>query len=203
LLSGGAFGSTMMRRIISGGGLAIIAPSGCGKSTALRLLAGLEAPSSGEILLDGRVISKPCHIVVPPRQRGITMVFQDLALWPNLTVLDNVLLGLASERLTRIEARRRADEALSVCKIDLATRKPGNISGGQQQRVALARALAGKPRFLFLDEPFSGLDGDQDGITRRLAASALRDKTHWSSSAMIPSKQHGSAMPRSFSIAAR
>jgi iron(III) transport system ATP-binding protein len=142
-----------------GPGLAIIGPSGCGKSTTLRLLAGLEAPTSGEILLDGRVISRPSHIVVPPRQRGIAMVFQDLALWPNLTVLDNVLLGLASQRLTRQEARRRADEALSVCKIEhLATRKPGNISGGQQQRVALARALASRPRFLFLDEPFSGLD---------------------------------------------
>jgi len=140
-------------------GLAIIGPSGCGKSTLLRLLAGLEAPTSGEILLDGQVISESGHIVVPPRQRSITMVFQDLALWPNLTVLDNVLLGLASRRLARHEARRRADEALSVCKIEqLAARKPGNISGGQQQRVALARALASEPRFLLLDEAFSGLD---------------------------------------------
>jgi ABC-type Fe3+/spermidine/putrescine transport system ATPase subunit len=142
-----------------GAGLAIIGPSGCGKSTTLRLLAGLEAPSSGEILLDGRVISKPNCIVVLPRQRDITMVFQDLALWPNLTVLDNVLLALASRRLTRYEARRRADQALSMCKIEqLATRRPGSLSGGQQQRVALARALASQPRFLFLDEPFSGLD---------------------------------------------
>jgi len=145
--------------IKSGMRLAIIGPSGGGKSTALRLLAGLEAPSSGEILLDGRVISKPDCIVVPPRHRGITMVFQDLALWPNLTVLDNVLLGLASLRLTRSEARQRARQALSICKIEqLATCKPGDISGGQQQRVSLARALAGQPRFLLLDEPFSGLD---------------------------------------------
>ena len=142
-----------------GADLAIVGPSGCGKSTTLRLLAGLEAPTSGEILLDGQIISKPSHIVAPPPQRGITMVFQDLALWPNLSVLDNVLLGLACQRLTRREARRRAGEALSFCKIDrLANRKPGNISGGQQQRVALARALASQPRFLFLDEPFSGLD---------------------------------------------
>jgi ABC-type Fe3+/spermidine/putrescine transport system ATPase subunit len=143
----------------SGARLAIIGPSGGGKSTALRLLAGLETPSSGEILLDGRVISKPDCIVVPPRHRGITMVFQDLALWPNLTVLDNVLLGLASLRLARSKARQRAEQALSMCKIEqLASRKPGDISGGQQQRVALARALAGQPRFLLLDEPFSGLD---------------------------------------------
>lgn len=139
--------------------LAIVGPSGGGKSTALRLLAGLEAPGSGEVLLDGRVISKPDCIVVPARHRGITMVFQDLALWPNLTVLDNVLLGLASLPLARGEARRRAEEALSICKIEsLATRRPGDTSGGQQQRVALARALAGQPRFLLLDEPFSGLD---------------------------------------------
>jgi ABC-type Fe3+/spermidine/putrescine transport system ATPase subunit len=145
--------------IESGTRLAIIGPSGGGKSTALRLLAGLEAPSSGEILLDDRVISKPDCIVVPPRHRGITMVFQDLALWPNLNVLDNVLLGLASLRLKGGEARRRAEQALSICKIEqLAARKPGDISGGQQQRVALARALAGQPRFLLLDEPFSGLD---------------------------------------------
>jgi ABC-type Fe3+/spermidine/putrescine transport system ATPase subunit len=145
--------------IESGTRLAIIGPSGGGKSTALRLLAGLEAPTSGEILLDGRVISKPDCIVVPPRHRGITMVFQDLALWPNMTVLENVMLGLASLRLTGGETRRRAEQALSICKIEqLAARKPKDISGGQQQRVALARALAGQPRFLLLDEPFSSLD---------------------------------------------
>ena len=142
-----------------GARLAIIGPSGCGKSTTLRLLAGLEAPSTGQILLDGSVITEPNRIVTPPRNRGITMVFQDLALWPNLSVRENVLLGLASQAMTKREARHRADEALSLCKIEhLAARKPGFISGGQQQRVALARALAPHPRFLFLDEPFSGLD---------------------------------------------
>ena len=87
------------------------------------------------------------------------MVFQDLALWPNLSVLDNVLLGLASTRLSRQQVRDRAQASLALCKIEaLAGRRPGTISGGQQQRVALARALAMEPRFLFLDEPFSGLD---------------------------------------------
>lgn len=138
---------------------AILGPSGCGKSTLLRILAGLEAPTSGQVLLNGAVISEPGRIILPPHQRGVGMVFQDLALWPNLSVLDNVLLGLAGARLPRQEAQKRAQEALDLCGIsDLAGRKPGSISGGQQQRAALARAVAARPRFLLLDEPFSGLD---------------------------------------------
>lgn len=145
--------------ILSGEHTGIIGPSGCGKSTALRLLAGLEAPSSGQIYLDGELISKEERILKPPHQRGIAMVFQDLALWPNLTVLDNVLLGLSGQPLSSRETRERAWKALALCHIDsLAGRKPGTLSGGQQQRVALARALAVKPDFLLLDEPFAGLD---------------------------------------------
>src|SRR5436190_13124272 len=86
---------------------ALLGPSGCGKSTALRLLSGLEAPSDGQVLLDGQVISAPDRIVLPPHRRGLSMVFQDLALWPNLTVLGNVLLGLAGTQCTRAEARQR------------------------------------------------------------------------------------------------
>ena len=138
---------------------ALIGPSGCGKSTALRLLAGLETPSAGQVLLDGQLVSEPGWILVPPHRRGIALVFQDLALWPNLTVLDNVLLGLAGTCLSHPEARTCAREALALCGIAaLADRRPGRISGGQQQRVALARALAPRPKFLLLDEPFSGLD---------------------------------------------
>jgi ABC-type Fe3+/spermidine/putrescine transport system ATPase subunit len=137
----------------------ILGPSGCGKSTALRLLAGLEAPSAGQVLLDGRIVSEPHRVLRPPHLRGVAMVFQDLALWPNLSVMDNVLLGLFGAGLIKKEARTRACEALALCAIEsLADRKPGTLSGGQQQRVALARALAVQPAFLLLDEPFAGLD---------------------------------------------
>jgi ABC-type Fe3+/spermidine/putrescine transport system ATPase subunit len=138
---------------------AILGPSGCGKSTILRLLAGLEAPSAGQVLLDEAVVSEPHRVLRPPHLRGVAMVFQDLALWPNLSVLDNVLLGLSGTRLTSGEARTRAREALTLCAIEsLAERKPGTLSGGEQQRVALARAIATRPAYLLLDEPFAGLD---------------------------------------------
>lgn len=134
---------------------AILGPSACGKTTALRLLAGLEAPSSGEILFEGKVLSEPSRILIPPHERNLALVFQDLALWPNLTVFGNVMLGLSGKN----GARKTAEEALTLCGIgNLADRKPGTLSGGQQQRVALARALAAQPTFLLLDEPFSGLD---------------------------------------------
>lgn len=145
--------------VTAGEHLSILGPSGCGKSTALRLLAGLEAPSQGQVLLDGKPISEPNRVLLPPFRRGIAMVFQDLALWPNLTVLGNVLLGLSGAKLTRRERRARAEEALRLCGIAwLAHRRPGQLSGGQQQRVALARALAAQPRLLVLDEPFSSVD---------------------------------------------
>jgi ABC-type Fe3+/spermidine/putrescine transport system ATPase subunit len=134
---------------------AILGPSACGKTTFLRLLAGLEAPSSGEIVSDSTVLASTFRILVPPHERKLAMVFQDLALWPNLTVLGNAMLGLSG----RNGARNSANEALTLCGIaSLADRKPGTLSGGQQQRVALARALAAEPSFLLLDEPFSGLD---------------------------------------------
>lgn len=138
---------------------AILGPSGCGKSTILRLLAGLEMPSTGEVLLNGTVISEPNKIVLPPHRRGVAMVFQDLALWPNLSVIQNVLLALSGRGISRREARARAKEALVLCGIEsLADRLPGTLSGGQQQRVALARAIAPRPVYLLLDEPFAGLD---------------------------------------------
>jgi ABC-type Fe3+/spermidine/putrescine transport system ATPase subunit len=137
---------------------AIIGPSGSGKSTLLKLIAGLEE-SSGEIHLDETIASKMDKIVVPPHKRSMSMVFQDLALWPNLTVMQNVNLGLTYAGLSREEKKQTAEWSLENCQISkLAHRKPIELSGGQQQRVALARALATRPSFLLLDEPFSGLD---------------------------------------------
>lgn len=137
----------------------VLGSSGSGKSTALRLLAGLEAPCSGQVVRDGVVVSKANRIVIAPHQRGVAMVFQDLALWPNLSVLNNVVMGQAATRRPRQERQGRASEVLSLCGIgELADRLPDTLSGGQQQRVALARALAPHPGFLFLDEPFTGLD---------------------------------------------
>jgi ABC-type Fe3+/spermidine/putrescine transport system ATPase subunit len=138
---------------------ALLGASGCGKSTVLRLLAGLDGPSSGQVCVNGQVASEQDRVVLAPHLRGVAMVFQDLALWPNLSVLGNVLLGLAVTGISRRDARRRAHEALALCHLDaLAQRKPGQISGGQQQRVALARAVAVRPTFLVLDEPFASLD---------------------------------------------
>ena len=138
---------------------AVVGPSGCGKSTLLRLVAGLDAPSSGRVLIDGEVVSRPGVVSRPPHRRHLAMVFQDLALWPNLSVFGNVSLGLAGKQLPRQEVRTRAEESLAICGIaDLAARKPGLLSGGQQQRVALARAMAARPTFLLLDEPFASLD---------------------------------------------
>ncbi len=145
--------------IVAGQHLALLGPSGCGKSTALHLLAGLDAPSEGHVLLDGTVISEAHKIITPPHLRGVAMVFQDLALWPNLSAIDNVVLGQSGARLSRQQARKQAQEALNLCGIgSLAARLPGTLSGGEQQRVALARAIALRPAFLFLDEPFAGLD---------------------------------------------
>jgi len=145
--------------IHAGEHLAVIGPSGCGKSTLLRLLSGLDAPSAGEVYLSGQIASRPGTIVIPPYQRGVALVFQDLALWPNLTVIENVSLGLSGAGLSRRERRRRSEAALEACGIgNLSHRKPASLSGGQQQRVALARALAVQPRLLLLDEPFSALD---------------------------------------------
>jgi putative spermidine/putrescine transport system ATP-binding protein len=131
-----------------------LGPSGCGKSTALNLLAGLLAPSAGEIWLEDQRIDG-----LPPERRGFGMVFQSYALFPHLTVFDNVAFGLDVRRLPRAEVARRVDRMLALVRLDgLDTRHPTQLSGGQQQRVAIARALVIEPRLLLLDEPLSNLD---------------------------------------------
>lgn len=134
----------------------LLGPSGCGKSTLLRLAAGLEAPAAGRVLIDGREVSSRTHIV-PPEKRGIGYVFQDFALFPHLTILQNVAFGLGS--IPRADAESAARMALSrVGLSDYVADYPHALSGGEQQRVALARAIAPKPGILLMDEPFSGLD---------------------------------------------
>lgn len=138
---------------------AILGPSGSGKSTLLRLLAGLEAPTAGEVWLNGKLASRAGSTLIAPHARAVSMVFQDLALWPNLTALGNVELGLAALKLDRESRRERARDALRVCGLEgLEERRPAMLSMGQQQRVALARALAVRPTWLLLDEPFASLD---------------------------------------------
>lgn len=139
--------------------LALLGCSGSGKSTLLRIISGLEMPEAGDVVIDGQLVTQGKRLVVPPHRRQLAMLFQDLALWPNLTVAGNVDLGLAGLRLARQATRTRIDNMLAKCGIqDLADRLPGTLSGGQQQRVALARALSVQPQLLLLDEPFGGLD---------------------------------------------
>ena len=132
----------------------LLGPSGCGKTTLLRLIAGFYAPDEGEIRFDGRVVN-----AVPPHERGIGMVFQNYALWPHMTVFQNVAYGLKLRKLAKAEIDARIRAVLEKVKLSgLEARYPGQISGGQQQRVALARALVLNPKILLLDEPLSNLD---------------------------------------------
>jgi ABC-type sugar transport system ATPase subunit len=140
--------------IADGEFVVLVGPSGSGKTTALRMLAGLEAVTSGEILIDGEVVNR-----VAPRERDIAMVFQDYALYPQMTVFDNVAFGLRRRRVPGSEVDRRVTSTCELLGIgDLLARKPGQLSGGQQQRVALGRALVREPRVLLMDEPLSNLD---------------------------------------------
>jgi iron(III) transport system ATP-binding protein len=133
---------------------ALLGPSGSGKSTLLRLVAGFNQHNRGRLLVDGRDITG-----VPPHARNIGMVFQSYALWPHMTVYDNVAFGLVERRVARDEIRRRVGEALALVGLtDYAQRRPNQLSGGQQQRVALARTIVIEPQVLLLDEPLSNLD---------------------------------------------
>ena len=150
--------------------LALLGPSGCGKTTLLRLIAGLDRPHAGTIEVDGRVVESTGEHV-PPERREVGLVFQEYALFPHLSVADNVAFGLSRgpDRAGRVE------EMLSQVGLDgLGTRMPHELSGGQQQRVALARALAPGPRLIMLDEPFSNLDPSLRGGVRREVRRVLR-----------------------------
>jgi spermidine/putrescine transport system ATP-binding protein len=133
---------------------AMLGPSGCGKTTTLRMIAGFEAPSEGVIRLEGRDVSR-----VPPYKRNVNTVFQHYALFPNMSVYDNVAFGPRSQKVPGNEIKRRVGELLEIVRLsDFSHRKPNQLSGGQQQRVALARALVNYPSALLLDEPLAALD---------------------------------------------
>ncbi|WP_396836814.1 ABC transporter ATP-binding protein [Mycobacterium sp. ITM-2016-00318] len=132
----------------------MLGPSGCGKTTTLRMIAGFETPTEGAIRLEGRDVSR-----VPPHKRNVNTVFQHYALFPHMTVWDNVAYGPRSMKKDKAEVKRRVDELLEIVRLtDFAKRKPAQLSGGQQQRVALARALVNYPSALLLDEPLGALD---------------------------------------------
>ena len=140
--------------IPAGGFFSLLGPSGCGKTTTLRMIAGFEAPTSGQVLLDGQDIAG-----TPPSKRPVNTVFQSYALFPHLRVFDNVAFGLRRAGVAKAEVRRRVSEVLELVQLaGYASRKPGQLSGGQQQRVALARALVLQPAVLLLDEPLGALD---------------------------------------------
>ncbi len=132
----------------------LLGPSGCGKTTLLKMIAGFELPTSGRVLLEGADVSN-----VPPHQRNVNTVFQQYALFPHMSVLDNVAFGLRAKKVAENEALQRAKEMLDIVKLgEFSRRRPNQLSGGQQQRVALARALVNMPSALLLDEPLAALD---------------------------------------------
>ncbi len=140
--------------------LTLLGPSGCGKSTTLRLIAGLERPDGGDIFVKDRAVASTARgVFTPPEKRGMGMVFQNYAVWPHMTVFQNVAFPLQARRVPAAEARRRVIAVLETVGLaGLADRPAPHLSGGQQQRVALARALVSDPEVLLLDEPFSNLD---------------------------------------------
>jgi len=146
--------------------ICLLGPSGCGKTTTLRMIAGFLEPDVGEIRMDGKVVSRP-GAVVPPERRNMGMIFQSYAIWPHMTVLENVGYGLKMQDVAAAERRVAAEAMLRATKLhELADRYPAELSGGQQQRVALARALAPRPGILLLDEPLSNLDANLRGEMR-------------------------------------
>ena len=132
----------------------LLGPSGCGKTTSLRMIAGFELPTSGEVLIHGKAMGK-----TPPYQRPVNTVFQSYALFPHMTIFDNVAFGLQMKSVAKADIAPRVKEALAMVRLPgYENRKPKQLSGGQQQRVALARALVNRPEVLLLDEPLGALD---------------------------------------------
>ena len=158
-----------------GHAVVILGPNGCGKTTLLRLIAGLIRPDSGEIWLDGHVVSGTSTFL-PPHKRGLGFVFQDLALWPHLSVRQNLDFVMRAVSVPNGARDDTAQQTLRLVQIhQLANRYPHELSGGEQQRAALARALVGRPRLLLLDEPLSSLDAETRITLRRELRQLHRD----------------------------
>ncbi|MDQ8202882.1 sn-glycerol-3-phosphate ABC transporter ATP-binding protein UgpC [Pelagicoccus sp. SDUM812003] len=151
--------------------MVLVGPSGCGKSTTLRMIAGLEDITSGEISIDGNLIND-----VPPKDRDIAMVFQNYALYPHMSVFENMAFGLKLRKFSKQQIKRRVDEAARILGIeDLLHRKPKELSGGQRQRVAVGRAIVRKPKVFLFDEPLSNLDAKMR-VSTRAEISKLHDR---------------------------
>lgn len=162
--------------VASGACVVVLGPSGCGKTTLLRVIAGIETPDSGEIWLGDAQATAAGRTLVAPHGRRIGFVFQDLALWPHLSVRQNLEFVLEAQRFRRAALAARVEEALRVVRVEsLIGRYPHELSGGEQQRVALARALVGEPRILLLDEPLSSLDPELRSTLRQELARLQRD----------------------------
>jgi len=158
----------------------LLGPSGCGKTTTLRMIAGFLEPDAGEIRVSGKVISS-VQSVVPPERRNMSMIFQSYAVWPHMTVRENVGYGLKMKPIPAEERRARTEVLLESTKLKVESeRYPSELSGGQQQRVALARALAPKPDILLLDEPLSNLDANLR-VDMRFEIRRLHDEFHYTS----------------------
>lgn len=161
------------------GFITLLGPSGCGKTTTLRMIAGLETPTSGRILIDGTpVFDSEKGINLPPNKRDIGFLFQNYALWPHMTVYENIAFGLEMLKWDKARIRKRVDELLALLKIEqFEKRYPAELSGGQQQRVAIARALAMNPHVMLFDEATSALDPelvrDVLGVMRDLAREGM------------------------------
>jgi len=158
-----AFGDNVVLREFSatfrdGEFITLLGPSGCGKTTMLRIIAGFEKPTRGEVYIDGTLVSGG-KTFVPPEKRGIGMVFQSYAVWPHMNVFDNVAYPLTIRHVSKAEIKTSVERVLGIVHLtQYAERFPNQLSGGQQQRVALARALVAEPKLLLLDEPLSNLD---------------------------------------------
>ncbi len=149
--------------------LVVVGPSGCGKTTLLRIVAGLEAPDRGRVVIAGKVVSADGRILVEPKDRQIGMVFQDLALWPHMSVAGNLEFGLRVRGVARRERGVRVERMLREVGLEgYRNRRPSSLSGGERQRVALARALVLEPKIVLMDEPLSSLDEALNIRLRRL-----------------------------------